>query len=149
MHQEFHQGEYTISTDPARLDVGAIHQFLAYESYWSQGIDRALLEKALAHSLNFGLYTGARQIGLARVVTDYATYAYLCDVYVHADYRGQGLGQWLMRCVVAHPELGTLRRFGLATRDAHGLYAQFGWQLLARPERHMERLPPDYYKQVG
>ena len=149
MHQVYQQGEYEVATDPARLDVGAIHQFLAHESYWAQGMDRALLEKALAHSLNFGLYTGPRQIGLARVVTDYATFAYLCDVYVHADFRGQGLGQWLMSCVVAHPELQTLRRFGLVTRDAQGLYAQFGWTALARPERHMERLPANYYKTVG
>jgi len=149
MHQEYRQGEFEISTDPARLDAEAIHQFLAYESYWAAGMARDVLEKALAHSLNFGLYSGPRQIGLARVVTDYATFAYLCDVYVHADYRGQGLGQWLMGCVVAHPELQTLRRFALATRDAHGLYEQFGWKALARPERHMERLPEGYYQTVG
>ncbi len=149
MHAEYRQGEFEVSTDPARLDVEAIHQYLATESYWAQGLDRAVLEKALAHSLNFGLYTGARQIGLARVVTDYATFAWLCDVYVHSDFRGHALGKWLMSCVVAHPELQTLRRFGLVTRDAHGLYEQFGWQALARPERHMERLPADYYQQVG
>jgi GNAT superfamily N-acetyltransferase len=149
MHQNFQKGEFEVSTDPARLDVGAIHQFLAFESYWAQGMERAVLERALAHSLNFGLYAGPRQIGLARVVTDYATFAYLCDVYVHADYRGHGLGQWLMSCVVAHPDLQTLRRFGLVTRDAHGLYAKFGWTALARPERHMERLPKNYYKTVG
>ena len=149
MHQVYQQGEYEVSTDPARLDVGAIHQFLAYESYWAQGLDRTVLEKSLAHSLSFGLYAGPRQIGLARVVTDYATFAYLCDVYVHADFRGHGLGQWLMSCVVAHPELQTLRRFLLVTADAHGLYAQFGWTVLARPERHMERLPANYYQQVG
>ena len=149
MHQEYRQGELEISTDPARLDVGAIHQFLANESYWAPGVARDVMEKAIAHSLNFGLYTGARQIGLARVVSDYATYAYLCDVYVHADFRGQGLGQWLMSCVVAHPDLQGLRRFMLATRDAHGLYEQFGWKALARPERHMERLPEDYYQVVS
>ena len=149
MHQVYQQGEFEVSTDPARLDVEAIHQFLAHESYWAQGVDRAVLEKALAHSLNFGLYAGPRQIGLARVVTDYATFACLCDVYVHADFRGRGLGQWLMSCVVAHPELQGVRRFSLVTRDAHGLYAQFGWTPLARPERHMERLPANYYQQVG
>lgn len=149
MHQVYQQGEFEVSTDPARLDVEAIHQFLAHESYWAQGVDRAVQAKALANSLNFGLYAGPRQIGLARVVTDYATFAYLCDVYVHADFRGRGLGQWLMSCVVAHPELQGVRRFSLVTRDAHGLYAQFGWTPLARPERHMERLPANYYQQVG
>ncbi|MCC7362007.1 MAG: GNAT family N-acetyltransferase [Anaerolineales bacterium] len=149
MHQVYQQGEFEVTTDPARLDVAAIHQFLADESYWAKGQARAVLEKALAHSLNFGLYAGPRQIGLARVVTDYATYAHLCDMYVHADFRGRGLGQWLMRCVSAHPELAGLRRFGLVTRDAQGLYAQFGWTALARPERHMERLPANYYEQVG
>ena len=118
MHQVYQQGEFEVSTDPARLDVGAIHQFLTYESYWAQGMERALLEKALAHSLNFGLYTGSRQIGLARVVTDYATFAYLCDVYVHADFRGRGLGQWLMGCVVAHPDL-----HGVSAEDFQRIYA--------------------------
>lgn len=149
MHAVYQQGEYEVSTDPARLDVGAIHQFLAFESYWAQGLARAVLEKSLAHSLNFGLYHGPRQIGLARVVTDYATFGYLADVYVHTDFRGQGLGQWLMSCVVAHPDLQTLRRFSLVTRDAQGLYAQFGWTPLAHPERHMERLPAGYYQTVG
>ena len=122
MHQEYRQGEFEISTDPARLDAEAIHQFLAYESYWAAGMARDVLEKALAHSLNFGLYSGPRQIGLARVVTDYATFAYLCDVYVHADYRGQGLGQWLMGCVVAHRMYSSISRcLRLRHFEVHGL----------------------------
>jgi GNAT superfamily N-acetyltransferase len=149
MVYEFRQGEYMVSMDPARLDLAAIHRFLSEESYWAKGITLAMLERAVAHSLCFGLYAGNRQIGFARVITDYATYGYLNDVYVLAEYRGRGLGQWLLDCVVAHPELQTLRRFGLTTRDAQDLYARLGWKPLRYPERHMERLPADYYQSVG
>jgi GNAT superfamily N-acetyltransferase len=142
---EFTRGPYMTSTDPARLDVDLIHRFLAHESYWAKGIARELVERSIAHSLNFGLYEGTAQIGFARVVTDYATYAYLNDVFVLEAYRGQGLGVWLMECVVAHPALQTLLRFGLATRDAQALYQKVGFGPLRYPERHMEKLPPGYY----
>jgi ribosomal protein S18 acetylase RimI-like enzyme len=143
---EHERGPYRVTTDPAWLDLDLIHHFLAHESYWAKGIERELVERSIAHSLNFGLYAGEAQIGFARVVTDYATYAYLNDVFVLADYRGQGLGVWLLECVVAHPALQDLLRFGLATRDAQALYQKVGFALLHYPERHMEKLPPGYYK---
>lgn len=132
-------GEIEISTDPARLDLERIHAALA-TSYWSAGRSREVVAKSLANSLCFGAYDGARQIGLARVVTDRATFAYLCDVYVEPEFRGRGVGKRLMSAVVAHPDLQGLRRFQLVTRDAHGLYEQFGFTPLANPERHMERV---------
>jgi ribosomal protein S18 acetylase RimI-like enzyme len=125
-------GEIEISSDPARLDLS--------NSYWAAGRPREVVAKSLANSLCFGAYDGARQVGLARVVTDRATFAYLCDVYVEPEYRGRGVGKRLMAAVAAHPELQGLRRFHLVTRDAQGLYAQFGFTPLALPERHMERV---------
>jgi GNAT superfamily N-acetyltransferase len=145
MTHEWHQGELTVSTDPARLDLDAIHAALS-RAYWSEGIPKATVEKALRGSLCFGLYAGRRQIGLARVITDAATYAYLCDVYVLEDHRGQGLGKLLMRCVMEHPDLQGLRRFNLVTRDAHGLYRQVGFTDVKNPDRYMELLRPDVYK---
>jgi GNAT superfamily N-acetyltransferase len=149
MFQEHRRGEFLVSTDPAKLDVEVIHRYLAEESYWARGMTLATLRRAVAHSLCFGLYAGEKQIGFARVISDYATYAYLSDVFVLDGYRGQGLGQWLLACVVAHPELQSLRRFGLTTRDAQALYARLGWRPLRYPERHMERLPEDYYHVVS
>jgi len=149
MYHEWARQGYVISTDPRRLDLGMIHQFLAEESYWAKGIARVVVKKAIANSLCFGLYGDGRQIGLARVITDRATYGYPNDVFVLAPYRGHGLGQWLLECVLAHPDLAGLRRFGLTTRDGQGLYARFGWTALHYPERHMERLPPDYYLTVS
>ncbi len=122
---EVHKNNFTISTDPARLDVNAIADFLS-RAYWAKGRPRERTERALANSLVFGLYDGEKQIGLARVVTDYAIFAYLCDVFIHEDYRSHGLGKWLMQTVHEHPDLQGLRRWTLATRDAHGLYKQFG-----------------------
>jgi len=139
---------YIVSTDPARLDVEAIHAFLA-TAYWCEGIPREVVERSLRSSLCFGLYAGDRQIGLARVITDRATFAYLCDVYVLPEHRGQGLGAWLMQHVMAHPDLQGLRRFHLVTRDAHELYRPFGFQEVAQPARHMEIARPGIYKQVG
>lgn len=144
----YERAEYQVSTDPNRLNIALIHRYLAEESYWAQGIARELVERSLAHSLNFGLYAGEAQIGFARVVTDYATYAYLNDVFVLAAWRGRGLGVWLVKCVVAHPALQTLRRFGLVTRDAQALYEKAGFRALRYPERHMEKLPPGYYADV-
>jgi GNAT superfamily N-acetyltransferase len=129
--------EFVISTDPARLDIGAIHAYLT-RSYWAAGIPKDVVAKSIEGSLCFGLYEGGRQIGLARVITDKATFAYLCDVYVLEDYRGRGLGKWLMSVVQSHPDLQGLRRFVLVTQDAHGLYEQFGFSQLKEPGRYME-----------
>ena len=145
MHAEWKRNQLVISTDPARLDVNAVHAFLSH-AYWCEGIPREIVERALRNSLCFGLFDGDAQIGLARVVTDYATFAYLCDVYVLEGYRGRGLGKWLIECVMAHPQLQGLRRFNLVTRDAHKLYAPFGFTPLRAPDRHMERHKPDIYK---
>ena len=125
-------GEYVVSTDPARLDLVAVHRYLA-ASYWSPGLPMDVLTRAVAHSLCFGLYHGTEQVGFARTITDRATFAYLCDVYVLEAHRGRGLGRWLMEVVVAHPALQGLRRFVLVTRDAHGLYTRFGFRPLGRP----------------
>lgn len=145
---EAKQDEYLMSTDPAKLDPVAVHAFLT-NVYWCQGISLELIEKALANSLCFGIYHQGQQVGLSRVVTDYATYAYLCDVYVLEAHRGKGLGHWMVECVMTHPELQNLRRFTLATRDAHGIYAAFGFTPPKAPERQMERHDPDVYHRLA
>jgi GNAT superfamily N-acetyltransferase len=133
---ETRRENFTISTDPARLDVAAIADMLT-RAYWAQGRTPEMIARYVQHSLVFGLYDDSRQIGLARVVSDYVTFAWLCDVFIHEDYRGRGLGKWLMQTVHSHPDLQGLRRWMLATRDAHGLYSQFGWQPLTNPENWM------------
>jgi GNAT superfamily N-acetyltransferase len=138
------RGQYSISTDPQRLDVDAIHAFLG-RSFWAEGIPRDLLEKAVANSLCFGLFDGRSQVGFARVVTDRATYAYLCDVYILESHRDRGLGKWLIEAVMAHPELQNLRRFQLVTRDAHGLYARHGFAAPSDPKWQMEIFRPGMY----
>ncbi len=140
------RGDYDISTDPGRLDLDAIHGYLA-RSYWAQAVPRAVVARAIRHSLCFGLYRGTAQVGFARVVTDSTTFAYLADVFVLEAHRGRGLGKWLIDCVLGHADLQGLRRFMLATRDAHGLYAQYGFTPLAHPERLMEIVRPDIYLQ--
>jgi GNAT superfamily N-acetyltransferase len=149
MPYERHEDGFTVSTDPARLDLDAIHAALS-QSYWSEGVPKETVERGLRGSLCFGLYEkdgeAARQVGLARVITDAATFAYLCDVYVLPGYRGRGLGKLLMRCVMEHPDLQGLRRFNLVTRDAHELYRPFGFTEIKNPDRHMEILRPDLYK---
>lgn len=137
---------YTISTDQDKLDVDAVHAYLSNESYWATGIPRDVVERSLRNSLCFGLYRDRSQIGLTRVVTDYATMAYIGDVYVSAEHRGCGLSKWMMECVLAHPELQHLRRWMLVTSDAHGLYRKFGFANLKRPEGFMERHDPDIYR---
>lgn len=134
---ERHRETFCITTDQDAMDLDAIHAYLS-RSYWSEGIPKDLVAKAMAGSLCFALLDGARQVGFARAVTDRATYAYLCDVYVLEEYRGQGLGGWLMEAVMAHPDLQGLRRFGLVTRDAHGLYEKCGFTPLNNPAGHME-----------
>lgn len=135
-HLETHRDRYIISTDPSRLDVDAIADMLS-RAYWAQGRTREMISRYLQHSLTFGLYDDSRQIGLARVISDFTTFAWLCDVFIHEDYRGLGLGKWLMETVHSHPDLQGLRRWMLATSDAHGLYRQFGWVPLDHPERWM------------
>lgn len=134
---EVHRDEFTISTDTARIIVDSVADMLS-RSYWASSRTREQLERALGNSLVFGLYEGSTQIGLARVVSDYAVFAYLCDVFVLEDYRGRGLGKWLLESVHAHPALQGLRRWALVTRDAHDLYRQFGWTPLSDPGRWME-----------
>jgi len=138
---ETHKDNFTISTDPARLNVDAICDFLT-RAYWAAGRPRERTERAISNSLVFGLYDGEKQIGLARVVSDYAVFAYLCDVFIHEEYRTHGLGKWLIETVMSHPDLQGLRRWTLATRDAHGLYRQFGWDTMQNPEKWMEILRP-------
>jgi GNAT superfamily N-acetyltransferase len=118
---EQQRGEFAVSTDPARLDMDVIHGYLS-RAYWCEGLPRETLERALRSSLCFGLFERDTQIGFVRVVTDYATFAYVCDVFVLESHQGKGLGTWLMQCVVSHPELQGLRRWHLTTRDAHALY---------------------------
>jgi len=133
---ETHRDPFTISTDPSRLDMDVIAGLLS-RSYWANTRTREQLERALSHSLVFGLYNGVHQIGLARVVSDYSIFAYLCDVIIHEDHRGHGLGKWLMSAVHNHPDLVNVRRWMLVTNDAHSLYSQFGYTLLEQPERWM------------
>jgi GNAT superfamily N-acetyltransferase len=136
---------FSISTDPAQMDIDAVHAYLT-RSYWAEGISRAVVAKSVEGSLCFGLFDGSRQIGFARVITDRSTFAYLCDVYVLEDYRGRGLGKKLMKAVCTHPDLQGVRRFVLITRDAHGLYDQFGFTPLKDPSRYMEIARPGNYK---
>ena len=131
------RGDYTISTDPARLDLAAIYSFLE-RSYWANTRPGEIIDLSLRHSLNFGIYHGLTQVGLARIITDYATFAYICDVFIDEAHRGAGLGKWLIDTVLNEPALQNVRRFMLATRDAHGLYAQFGFTTPTRPEIWME-----------
>jgi GNAT superfamily N-acetyltransferase len=135
---------YRISTDPSLLDLDAIHAYLA-RSYWAEGIPKEMVARAIAGSLCFGLFDGTRQVGFARVISDRATFAYLCDVYVLEEHRGRGLATWLMEAVISHPHLQGLRRFVLATRDAHGLYAKLGFTPLARAHIFMEIARPGLY----
>src|SRR5688572_31307281 len=123
---ETHRDTFTISTDPARLDLDAICDFLK-RAYWASTRPRERTERAIQNSLVFGVYEGDRQIGVARVVSDYAVFAYLCDVFIHEDYRTHGLGKWLIETVLEHPDLKEVRRWLLATYDAHGLYERFGF----------------------
>jgi GNAT superfamily N-acetyltransferase len=134
---EVQRDRFTISTDPARLDLDAICSFLA-RSYWASDRPRETTQRAVEHSLCFGVHEGEQQIGFARVVTDFATFAWLADVFIAEEYRGRGLGKWLVEVVLSHPELQSVPRWFLATRDAHELYGRFGFTALAAPERRME-----------
>jgi GNAT superfamily N-acetyltransferase len=138
---EAHRKNIIISTDPARLDMDAVCDFLS-RSYWAQTRPRGKTELAVANSLVFGVYDGQRQIGFARVVTDCSIIAYLCDVFIHEDYRAQGIGKWLVKTILAHPDVKDVRRWLLATDDASGLYRRHGFDTLPEPEKWMQRLRP-------
>jgi GNAT superfamily N-acetyltransferase len=129
---------YEIDDDPTRLQLDRIHNFLAHHAYWSCGIPQDVAHRAMASSLNFGIYRGEVQIGFARVVTDRATFAWLCDVYVLPNHRGRGLGHWLIQTVLAHPDLHGIRRMLLATADAHNIYSDCGFHPLTNPGHWME-----------
>jgi GNAT superfamily N-acetyltransferase len=143
------RGTLRLSTDREEMDVDAIHAFLSEVAYWSRGIPRATVERAVRNSVCVGVFDGDAQVAFARVITDRATFAYLCDVYVLESHRKQGISKWMMQAIDAHPELQGLRRWMLITGDAHGLYAQFGWKPGARPERMMERTDPDIYTRTA
>ena len=145
MQNEWRHGDYVISTERSRLDLDVIHGFLT-RSYWSPGIPRETVERAIQHSLPFGLYLGAAQVGFARVITDFTSFGYLADVFILEAHRGKGLSKWMMQVLFSHPELQGFRRWMLATRDAHGLYRQVGFTSLAAPERFMEKSVPDIYR---
>ncbi len=143
-HVEARRGPYLISTDEQRLDLDVVHGYLS-RSYWAAGIPREVVERSIRGSLCFGLYEGERQVGFARVITDEATFAYLGDVFVLEEHRGRGLGKWLVEVIASEPAFQGLRRFLLATRDAHGLYAKLGFTPLTAPEMFMEIRRPDVY----
>ncbi|MGH9873536.1 MAG: GNAT family N-acetyltransferase [Pyrinomonadaceae bacterium] len=152
MVESWERGDYLISTDRSRLDVELIHEFISKTSYWGQGRSLEVVQRSLDNSLNFGLYKNTEQLGFARVVTDYATFAWIADVFVLPEHRGQGLSKWLMEVMLSHPRLQGFRRWVLATKDAHSLYERYGFIPLHRPERWMERPDPnmqespDYWK---
>lgn len=141
----FDPGDYVLTTDRERVDFDYVHAYLSRESYWATRITKARLRRAIRHSLCFSIFFQDRQVAFARVVTDYAGFAYLCDVFVDPPHRGRGIGKWLVRSIVEHSELAELRRWILGTRDAHGLYAQNGFTPLRAPEIFMERFDPDAY----
>jgi len=143
---EFRRGEFLISTDPMRLDLDLIYDFLT-NCYWAKGIPRDVVARSIEHALCFGVYDGSgAQVGFARVISDFATVAYLGDVFVLESHRGRGLSKWMMECILQHPALQNLRRWILLTRDAHELYRKFGFTALKSPDRYMELHRPDVYE---
>jgi GNAT superfamily N-acetyltransferase len=136
---EFHRDQFTISTDPSRLDMNAVYEFLS-QTYWAKTRPHERTDIAFNNSVVFGIYEGNRLIGLGRVITDFSILAYVCDVFIHEDYRGRGLGKWLVESMLEHPDLKQVRRWLLFTEDAHGLYQQFGFEQLTKAEKWMQRL---------
>jgi GNAT superfamily N-acetyltransferase len=148
MHHVWSKADFEVSTDPARIQVEMVHEFLT-NSYWAKGIPIATVCRSIENSTCFSVYFSSQQIGFARVISDRATFAYLADVFILPAYRGRGLSKWLMECILAHPDLQGLRRWVLATRDAHGLYASYGFTPV-NPDRWMELHDPDVYqKDIG
>ncbi len=147
--QEWTRGEYTISDDRSRVDAAFVQSYLR-RSYWAKDIPLDVVQRAIEHSLCFGIYGSAGQVGFARVVTDYATFAYVADVFVIEDHRGKALSVWLMECIAEHPRLQGLRRWMLGTRDAHTLYEKTGFsRMKAVDERWMEKADPDIYRRMA
>jgi N-acetylglutamate synthase-like GNAT family acetyltransferase len=142
------EAPFTISEDKSRLNVDFIHRELA-DSYWSKKIPRSIVQRSIDNSMCFGVYANDVQIGFARIITDKATFAYLCDVIITSEYRGRGAGKQLMSYIMAHPDLQGLRRFTLGTLDAHELYRKFGFEASPSPERHMEILVPGIYEKMS
>jgi GNAT superfamily N-acetyltransferase len=143
--EEHRRNGFLVSTDPRLLDLDVIHGFLT-NCYWAQGIPREVVARSIEHSLCFGIYDGKAQVAFARIITDFATIAYLGDVFVLKSHRGRGLSKWMMECINQHPALQGLRRWILLTRDAHELYAKFGFTPLKAADRYMERHQPDVYE---
>jgi GNAT superfamily N-acetyltransferase len=137
---EWTKDGFVISTDRSRLNIEFIHSFLSTQAYWAIGRSFEVVERAIENSLNFGVFAGSQQIGFARVVTDFATFAWIADVFILEEHRGRGIGVWLIEVITSHPKLQGFRRWILATRDAHELYRRFGFNELANPERYMERM---------
>jgi GNAT superfamily N-acetyltransferase len=144
--QQERRGEFLLSTDRDRLDLNVIHGFLT-ASYWAEGIPSEIVARSIRNSLCFGVYKQAQQVGFARVISDFTTYAYVADVFVLDTHRGHGLGKWMMEAIMQHPQLKGLRRWTLATRDAHRLYAQFGFTPLKKPGNFMELHHPNVYQE--
>ena len=141
--------DFIISTDKTKLDIALIHNYLSKESYWAKNIPVKVVKKSIKGSCCFGLYKNKEQIGFARVVTDHATFGYIADVFILDEYRGKGLSKWLMETIMKYPNLQGLRRWMLATKDAHGLYAQFGFLPLDKPERIMGLRPFEEYPAIN
>ncbi len=135
---EFQKKDYVISTNKRKLQIKTVHRFLTH-SYWSQGISIEKVRKSIRHSLCFGVYYKSKQIGFARVITDRVRFGYIADVFIVEEYRGKGLSKWLMKCIMEHRELKNIQAWMLATRDAHGLYSQFGFEPLAEPKKYMRK----------
>lgn len=137
---------FTISTDPNLIDLDEVHRFLSTETYWAKNIPMATVEKSIRNSLCFSLFFEGKQIGFARIITDKATFAYMSDVYILKEFRGKGLSKWLVEVMMEHPDLQGLRRFVLVTYDAQSLYDKFGFKNLGHPERYMEIVRENAYK---
>jgi GNAT superfamily N-acetyltransferase len=145
---EWKNGDYIISTEKSKIDVDEVHQFLSH-SYWAENVPKNIVQKSIDNSFCFGVYHLEKQVGFARVISDFATFAYLADVFILPNDRGKGLSKWLMQIIIDHPKFRGLRRFTLATRDAHKLYSQFGFTALDAPDRWMQRHNPDIYKKIN
>ena len=144
--RNFQREGYTISTDRKRLDIGMIHEFLK-TSYWAKGISKNAVEKSIANSFCFGVYEGGKQVGLARVITDFVTFAYICDFFILEQYRGRGLAKWLITTILECPDLVKLRRRCIVTHEAHGLYRAMGFMSAQRPEAFLELVNKDAYQE--
>ena len=144
-HFVYRKEGYMICTDPSLLNISYVHHYLSTESYWAKNIPLDIVKKSIAHSFNFGIYADSTQVGFARIVTDYATFGYLCDVFIDDGHRGKGLSKWLLSIIDKHPALQGFRGWFLGTKDAHGLYAQFGYTAHPEPDRMMRKYNPNAY----